>query len=436
MNAIMVIGLGFGDEGKGTIVDSLVRQYRSDLVVRFNGGAQAAHHVVTDEGLHHCFAQFGSGTLAGARTHLSHFVMVEPSSLLREANSLKDLGFNPFAQLTIDPRAPVLTPYHRDLNQLREYERPLHERHGSCGMGIGELASDLEQGHEVLTMGALVNHATATTMTALRRIQERLYDAAISTFGGDIAKKYPVLSRTERNVYWFERVRTLRELIKLSGLPTSSNCVIFEGAQGVLLDQKYGFHPNTTWSNCTFDNALSVWGEAGGTLERVQRMGVTRCYATRHGYGPFPTETELNLTPGEHNENGMWQGQFRVGHLDRVLLDYAVRAVRGVDHVALTCADKLKTYGTCDRYDFDDLLVTQIHVNVDTTLPVQKMIGHMLHRVRPQVTVDQSLGDLIRRVEETCRAPVSVTSYGPTALTKKYEYREGYGHTRTAQVIR
>jgi adenylosuccinate synthase len=143
MNAIFVAGLGFGDEGKGSIVDALTRKHQADLVVRFSGGAQAAHHVVTDDGREHCFAQFGSGTLAGASTHLSRFMLIDPLALVKEAEHLKQIGVvDPFERLTIDPRAPIITPYHRAMNRLRELSRG-RQRHGSCGVGIGELASDM-----------------------------------------------------------------------------------------------------------------------------------------------------------------------------------------------------------------------------------------------------------------------------------------------------
>src|SRR5579864_7866772 len=88
----LVQGLGYGDEGKGSIVDYLVRQEKAPLVVRFNGGAQAAHNVVTDDGRHHTFTQFGSGTFAGARTFLSRFMIVNPFTLLTEAKALEQKG--------------------------------------------------------------------------------------------------------------------------------------------------------------------------------------------------------------------------------------------------------------------------------------------------------------------------------------------------------
>src|SRR5687768_225602 len=130
-----VVGLGYGDEGKGTVVDYLTRKHTAHTVVRFNGGAQAAHNVVTPDGKHHTFAQFGSGTLAGARTHLSRFMLVNPLDLFNEARHLESLGIaDPLQLVTISPDALVTTPLHVAANLIRE----LQNQHGSCGKGIGE----------------------------------------------------------------------------------------------------------------------------------------------------------------------------------------------------------------------------------------------------------------------------------------------------------
>ncbi|NUP38314.1 MAG: adenylosuccinate synthetase, partial [Streptomyces sp.] len=136
----VVVDLGFGDAGKGATVDRLCRGGGVTAVVRFNGGAQAAHNVVTPDGRHHTFAQFGSGTLHGVPTHLSRFTVVDPLALAAEADHLRGLGVpDPYGLLTVDREAPLATPYHAAANRLREQARGA-ARHGSCGMGVGEAA--------------------------------------------------------------------------------------------------------------------------------------------------------------------------------------------------------------------------------------------------------------------------------------------------------
>ncbi|MCB0152481.1 MAG: adenylosuccinate synthetase, partial [Caldilineaceae bacterium] len=155
--AILTVDLGFGDAGKGSIVDFLTRETAAHTVVRYTGGAQAGHRVVTDGpgAQEHVFAQFGSGTLAGAATHLSRFMLVDPLAMEAEAAHLHSLGIDAFGRTTIDRGARIITPFQRAANRLKELARGA-ARHGSCGMGIGETAADaLALGERTLRAGDL-----------------------------------------------------------------------------------------------------------------------------------------------------------------------------------------------------------------------------------------------------------------------------------------
>src|SRR5687768_17809496 len=123
--AILLIDLAFGDCGKGAVVDFLTRRHHAHTVVRFNGGPQAGHNVVTPDGRHHTFAQFGSGTFApGVRTLLSRFMLIEPYAMLNEAKHLAAVGVgDAMARLIIDRRSPVVTPAQQAANRLRETDR-------------------------------------------------------------------------------------------------------------------------------------------------------------------------------------------------------------------------------------------------------------------------------------------------------------------------
>ncbi|HSD12859.1 MAG TPA: adenylosuccinate synthetase, partial [Patescibacteria group bacterium] len=153
--AVIVTDLGFGDAGKGSIVDYLARTLRAHAVIRFNGGSQAAHNVVAPDGRHHTFSQFGSATFVdGVRTHLSRHMIVNPPAMLVEAEILRKKGVvDAFARTTISAEALVITPYQRAANRLREIARS-DGRHGSCGHGIGETAADaLTVGRSVVRAG-------------------------------------------------------------------------------------------------------------------------------------------------------------------------------------------------------------------------------------------------------------------------------------------
>ena len=340
--AILVVGLGYGDEGKGSLVDHFVRKEGIRQVVRFNGGAQALHHVV-DQDRVHGFSQFGSGTLAGARTVLSRFMLFEPLAFCREALTLSKIGIaDPYALVTLSGSAPVIPFANIITNRILEIQRG-EGRHGSCGMGIGLTQGDVEQfGAQALYANDLLNPAVlrdklyflwqqrletvgdiATDETRELRTQLATYDVEeLVTFYGEFARRIRIVSDEE-----------VLEII-------SSEDTLFEGAQGVLLDQQWGFFPHVTRSTTTFANAETLLDEAGVHGER-QRVGLLRAYGTRHGAGPFPTETNALRVAPCHNAANAWQGAFRTGWFDAVTARYALDIVGGVDLLCLTNLDRL-----------------------------------------------------------------------------------------------
>jgi adenylosuccinate synthase len=313
---IAVVDLGYGDAGKGTVVDAICASRPVTAVIRFNGGAQAAHNVVTDAGRHHTFAQFGSGTFAGVPTHLSRFMVVDPLALAAEAAALG----NPYHLLSVDEDALLATPWHRAANQTRERRRGAG-RHGSCGLGVGE------------TMEYALSHADAPragdvrSRSLLTRRLTAVRDALSAAYGPLDAP--PVADVVDV----FRAFGTAVSIVDSSFLRRrlDSGPCVFEGAQGVLLDEWRGFHPYTTWSTTTFDNVDALAGD-------VFRLGVVRTYATRHGPGPFVTEAALGLKEA-HNGTGEWQGTFRTGHFDAVAHRYAITVCGGVDGLAVTHLD-------------------------------------------------------------------------------------------------
>ena len=339
---VVVVGLGFGDEGKGAVVDALCADGSVSTVVRFNGGAQAAHNVVVD-GQHHTFSQFGSGTLAGVPTWLSRHVLVEPIALATESRELAALGVDdPLGMVSIDADALLTTPFHVAANRAREDARG-RDRHGSCGKGIGETAwyallaergagpGDVVEGQEVPGRpGPAPTVGDCANPVVLRRkldVLARCYEPLIGT--GIAVDDLVALYRAFADAV---RITTGDEAGRLA----DAGRLVFEGAQGVLLDETHGFHPHTTWSTVTPRNARAL---LGGRAARV--LGVTRTYQTRHGAGPLPTEDAgvLARFAERHNGTGEYQGAWRAGHLDTVLLRYAVAACGGVDGLAVTHLD-------------------------------------------------------------------------------------------------
>lgn len=339
-----VVDLGYGDAGKGSLVDRICANQKVNAVIRFNGGCQAAHNVITDDGTHHTFAQFGSGTLQGVPTVLSQHMLVEPFSLDNEARALKKIGItDPYYNLSVDGRALVTTPYHWIVNRYKEDQRSV--KHGSCGRGIGETVSYADEYRAVapevwdlFDQGRLLEMKLTSLHTwALDRTKGTVDLPPVAS----LLERYRDLMRHGgiRDVIWEDDYEEVLQ----------DTCV-FEGAQGVLLDETYGFQPHTTWSTTTDKNAREIVSANGDDLHVI---GITRSYSTRHGAGPFvPEDNSLNL-PEAHNGFGQYQGGWRVGHLDLPALRYAVSVCERVDSVYVTHMDALDTeldLAVCDTY--------------------------------------------------------------------------------------
>jgi adenylosuccinate synthase len=325
-------------------------------------------------------------------------MMVDPLALAAEAAHLAELGVAaPFELLTVDREALLTTPWHRAANRAREAARG-DDRHGSCGMGVGETAA-FALAHPDLAVRAGDTGSPAALVRKLGAVR----DALTAELGPLDAP--PVAAVAEAFRWFGAAVR----LVPSSRQALSGPCV-FEGGQGVLLDEWRGWHPYTTWSTTTFDNAETLLAENGD--DDATRLGVVRTYTTRHGAGPLVTE-DARLTaalPERHNGHGPWQGAWRAGHFDAVAHRYAVEVCGGVDALAVTHQDaagrhELKvclSYGQLDR----------IVPGERGDLAYQEKLTQTLNTATPVYT---RLGD----VGEVLDAPIAVTSHGPTWSDKR-----------------
>lgn len=404
--ATVVVDLGFGDAGKGVVTDALVRARSAGAVVRFNGGAQAGHNVVLPDGRHHTFAQLSAGTFVeGVRTYLSRHVVVHPTALVAEARALERLAVrDPLLRVSVSSESRIVTPFHQAACRIRELARG-HARHGSCGVGVGEVMRDeLEDPTGVVRMRHLRDARALRAL--LERARERLR-ASVA---------HELVDSEERAVFdaplepWLGALPNV-EIVdedRFASRLAAYDDVVFEGAQGVLLDEWRGFHPYTTWSTCTFDNALELtdgWD--------VTRLGVVRTYATRHGAGPFPTERKDLDLPEPHNTDGPWQGGFRRGDLDLVLLRYAVEVCRGIDALAVTHLDA-PVSRVCVGYDVEESELcdgARLVPGPFRDLDHQLRLTELLSRVRPRVCMTESIADV---VADALRVPLQVKVSGPT----------------------
>lgn len=433
-----VLGLGFGDCGKGHFIDALTRRWNAHTVVRFNGGAQAGHNVVTSTatkptGVHHTFSQFGAGTLVpGTRTLLLDPMVVHPTALLMEAEALGRIGVHDaLPRLTIDARCRVTTPYHQAAGRLRERLRGA-AAHGTCGVGVGEtVRHGLANPEQVLRYADLFPAGAKAAADRLRAIRETLLaefePLCMDGSAGSQSEEFQALQDEVIGRKWLavaqalarqcppESVESIRSQLRQPGY------VLFEGAQGVLLDEWRGFHPHTTWSTISTAavERVAACFEIG---EPIEHYGVLRSYLTRHGAGPLPTYDAAldDRLPEPHNHAAGWQGQFRRGHPDAVLLRYALEAVGNLTGLLISHLDVFQRCGPlkwCERYSTaTSPCMERLPLGTYEDLPHQAMLTDLLMNAKPQYSAGSidSAEMFLGRVREVTSLPIGLSSYGPT----------------------
>ncbi len=346
--ATAVIGAAFGDEGKGLMTDHHCAERRGDvIVVRFNGGAQAGHTVQLGDGSRHVFHHFGSGTLRGAGTFLSRFVVVNPLLWRKELPDLARLGVAP--SLVIDPNAPMTTPYDMLINQILE-ERRGAGRHGSCGVGINEtIVRNLDR-RFATSAGDIVD--LNGLRSRLLEIRGAYLPARLAAHGIDaVDERSARIAASDALVEnYLDAAEHLRGECALADAltATAGHAVVFEGAQGLLLDEAHRFFPYVTRGSTGLRNVLAIAGEIG--IEAIDVTYVMRAYMTRHGAGPFPTEHPALRFADATNVPNDYQGILRFGWLDLDLIAEAIAAdmmlTAGSDiavapAIAVTCLDQI-----------------------------------------------------------------------------------------------
>jgi len=409
----VVLGLGFGDEGKGTIVDWLARQAATPpLVVRWNGGPQAAHHVVTDDGRTHCFAQLGAGSfIADARTHLCGDMAVDLYALWAEADAFAGIAGGSAAdaveRVTVDPRCALVTPWHAAVNLVRETLRG-RGRHGSTGRGVGEaklgpvrlFAGELGDAYDAAARirdarTALLARATAVLDAGPHAAADRARAREVVTAAADPAVLETFLDAAARPLAVTEHAPRMDD-------------IIFESAQGALLDREHGFFPHVTPSRITRRAARDV-ARSLGLAAPLEVWGVLRAYHTRHGEGPFPSEDSglAARLPELHNREDGPAGQFRVGWFDAVLARYAVEVAGPIDRLAATCLDRLATMP--DR----SVVAAWKGVHADACgAELEAAVGSAVPVVR-------QVDDIAATIEAAVGHPIDVASFGPRARDKR-----------------
>ncbi|GAB2678995.1 adenylosuccinate synthase [Flavihumibacter cheonanensis] len=343
-----ILGLQWGDEGKGKIVDYFAPQY--DIIARFQGGPNAGHTLYV-EGKKVVLHQIPSGVFHENTINLiGNGVVLDPVTLKRECETVKSFGVDVRKNMFISHRTHLILPTHRALDKASELQKG-NDKIGSTLKGIGPAYMD-KTGRNGLRVGDLLDKNFTTSYIRLRLKHQRLLDNF--NFQEDI---------TAWEEEFFEAIEFLRSLNVVNGeyfineQMAAGKKVLAEGAQGSMLDIDFGTFPFVTSSNTTTSGVCNGLGVAPQKIREV--MGVTKAYCTRVGGGPFPTE--LMDETGEElrklgNEFGATTGRpRRCGWIDLVALKYACM-INGVTKVIMTKADVLdqfKELQVCTAYEVD-----------------------------------------------------------------------------------
>lgn len=347
-----VIGAGYGDEGKGLLTDALASMLGGDtFVVRFNGGAQAGHTVMTPDSRRHVFHHVGSGSFAGATTGLSRHFISNPRVLAEELEGLARHGVTP--RLVADSRGLLTTPWDMMLNQFLEQERG-SARHGSCGLGIGETVERSLQPAYVTTLADLGGNLDSlrARFDAIRTewVPKRLTQLGMPHLWLKHRGLFLAPDLLDSAVVDAAGMATQVDIVPQLLVPSQSP-IVFEGAQGLMLDQTNGAFPYVTRSNTGLLNVVETMQAFGRASMEV--LYATRAYVTRHGVGPLAHEQPAPPSAkfvDETNRPNPWQGTLRFGALDLDVLGQAISAdlasvadsgLQVVPRLAVTCADHL-----------------------------------------------------------------------------------------------
>lgn len=354
-----VIGSHYGDEGKGLITDYLASRHKNTLVIRYNGGAQAGHTVVTPQNKRHIFHQLGSGSFTGAATYLSQFFIFDPNHFMDEYAQGKTLFKIP--PVYVDPRCCIATPYDLLLNQYAEYARG-SAKHGSCGLGIGETVARNEDIDYQLKANDLLNQQRCYQILerirctwCTQRLKELKIDLSIKN---EITKNFQYCMQSDGITRWF--LKKIQQVLPLITLTTEDSLIkdypywIFEGAQGLLLDQNHGHLPHVTRSNTGLKNIISLLKNNPLLQQQTLTVNyVTRAYLTRHGAGPL--NHELAKPPYQKiidktNVTNPYQDHLRFAYLDLDQLSNIIQqdlslieknSITIAPQLAITCLDQL-----------------------------------------------------------------------------------------------
>lgn len=406
-----LLGIVFGDEGKGKVVDFFTPRY--DVVARFAGGPNAGHTIIFD-GKKFVLRSIPSGIFDENKINIiGNGCVIAPDLFMAEAHELEAAGYELTERLHISRRAHLILPTHRVLDRAYEAAKGKNKV-GTTGKGIGPTYSD-KAARVGLRVGDILQGFDEKYKALKARHEQILRDLHYTDY--DI---------TEEEKRWLEGVEYMRKFhltdteYELNHALEEGKNVLAEGAQGSLLDIDHGTYPYVSSSSTTSGGVCTGLGIAPNTIGHV--YGIFKAYSTRVGGGPFPVE--LFDETGDTirhigNEYGAVTGRNRrCGWLDLVALKYAIM-INGVTDLVMMKGDVLDSFSTikvCTAYTKDGQTVTEMPYDTEGWQPVYEEIEGWntdLTAVREEKQFPKAFADYIAYIEKATNTPIKIVSVGP-----------------------
>ncbi|MDG2267561.1 MAG: adenylosuccinate synthase [Alphaproteobacteria bacterium] len=415
MTNVTVVGTQWGDEGKGKIVDWL--SLRADLVARFQGGHNAGHTIVLNKKVFK-LSLLPSGIIRKKPSIIGNGVVIDPWALINEIKKIEKQGLKITPKLLkISSKASLILPYHQKLDELRENAKG-NNKIGTTGRGIGPAYED-KVGRRSIRVCDLYNKDSrkiqlSAAITHHNTILKGLNEKPIQTayINKILSKIAPIIKPYVHN--------TMDLIISANKLGKN---VLFEGAQGTMLDIDHGTYPYVTSSNTVASQAATGSGIGPSLIHNV--LGITKAYTTRVGNGPFPTEQ--NNSTGKllgkiGHEFGVVTGRKRrCGWFDAVMVHYAIK-LSGVNGIALTKLDVLDTFKEikiCVGYKLNNKIsksVPETYLEMNKLQPVYKVLKgwqSSTQKCKRFNDLPANAKKYIKSIEKLIECPVSMISTSP-----------------------
>ena len=416
MNNVVVVGSQWGDEGKGKIVDWLSSE--ADVVVRFQGGHNAGHTLVID-GVTYKLRLLPSGIVRKNKISIiGNGVVVDPWALLDEINEAKSKGVEVNASnLILSEAATLILPFHREMDEIRE-DAAGNSKIGTTRRGIGPAYEDKVGRRSIRVMDLRseknLNQRLETVLlhhNAIRKgLGKKIYEK--NQLKEDLLKIAPDILKFSAPVW-----------LKIDQFKKQKKKILFEGAQGILLDVDHGTYPFVTSSNTVASSAATGTGCGPNSINYV--LGITKAYTTRVGEGPFPTELKDNI--GNHlGEKGHEFGTVtsrkrRCGWFDGVLVRQTIK-ISGIDGIALTkldVLDELDEINLCVAYDLNGKEIDYFPAAVEDQLSVKPVYKKFegwkskTHGIKKFENLPKNAKIYIKAIEEFIETKISSISTSP-----------------------